>query len=334
MGGTKRVTLETIARETGVSITTISKVLNGRGDVAPSTRERIEAHLQEREYSRPGSSRSDVLEVVLHELDPHWSVEVVDGVRAAAEAAGLHVTLAVNGDRHAPSADWVADVVRRRPAGVVLIFAGLRPDDRRKLEARGIPFVVLDPAGDPASGTSAVGSTNWRGGLLATRHLIDLGHRAVATITGPLDMMSALARADGYRSALASADLVADPAWVRHGDFHEGSGDFHATALLTSPDPPTAIFAGNDLQAIGVLRAAGRLGVDVPGDLSVVGYDDIPVAKLTTPPLTTIHQPLRRMAEQATRIVLDMRDGRSTETTRIDLATSLVVRESTAPPRR
>lgn len=334
MVDTKRVTLATIASETGVSITTISKVLNGRGDVAPSTRARIEAHLQHRGYSRPGSTRSDFVEVVLHELDPNWSVEVIEGVRAVAAESALTVTLTVTGDRHAPSPEWMNDVLRRRPVGIVLVFADLPPYARRKLEARGIPFVVLDPAGDPAAGTPAVGSTNWQGGLLATRHLADLGHRSIATITGPLDMMSALARTDGYRSGMTSAALPIDPAWVRHGDFHEASGDRHGTALLALPEPPTAIFAGNDLQAIGVIRAAVRRGLQVPGDLSVVGYDDIPIARLTVPPLTTVHQPLRRMAEEATSLVLGTRGRSADGVTRIDLATSLVVRESTAPPRR
>lgn len=348
MGGTNRVTLATIARETGVSITTISKVLNGRGDVAAATRARIEAHIQLRGYTRPGGSRSDVVEVVLHELDPHWSVEVLEGVREVAASSGLTVSLAVNGDRHAPDEEWLTDVLRRRPAGVILVFAGLPPEGRRRLEARGIPFVILDPSGDPEPGVPAVGSTNWQGGLLATRHLTELGHRAIATISGPLDMLSAIARTDGYRSAIRSADLPIDPTWIRHGDFRAGSGESHASALLDLASPPTAIFAGNDLQALGVIRAAARRGLDVPADLSVVGYDDLPIARLASPPLTTVHQPLRRMAEEATRLVLEpsedvpvgrggmalAREVEAEKTVRVELATTLVVRESTAPPRR
>ena len=333
MADSKRVTLATIAAETGVSVTTISKVLNGRGDVAASTRARVEAHLQRRGYARRGGSNSDFVEIVLHELDTNWSLEVIDGVREVAAESGLTVSLSVSGDRHAPAAEWLTDVLRRRPAGVVLVFAGLPPAGRRKLKTRGIPFVMLDPAGDPAPGVPAIGSANWQGGLLATRHLTELGHRAIAAITGPDDMMASLARIDGYRSAMKAADLPVHSDWERYGDFHEASGELHGSALLALDRPPTAIFAGSDLQALGVLRAAARRGVDVPGDLSVVGYDDIPLARMTAPPLTTIHQPLRRMAEEATRLVLRMRAGAHLETTRLDLATSLVVRESTAPPR-
>jgi LacI family xylobiose transport system transcriptional regulator len=332
MADSKRVTLATIAAETGVSVTTISKVLNGRGDVAASTRARVEAHLQRRGYARRGATSSDFVEIVLHELVTNWSLEVIEGVREVAAEAGLTVSLSVNGDRHAPASEWVTDVLRRRPAGVVLVFAGLPPAGRRKLKARGIPFVMLDPAGDPAPGIPAIGSANWQGGLLATRHLTELGHRAIAAITGPDDVMAALARIDGYRSAMRAANLPVLPEWERYGDFHEESGERHAEELLALPQPPTAIFAGSDLQAVGVLRAAARRGLDVPRDLSVVGYDDIPLARLTAPQLTTIHQPLRRMAEEATRLVLRMRSGAQPETTRLDLATSLVVRSSTAPP--
>lgn len=332
MADSKRVTLATIAAETGVSVTTISKVLNGRGDVAAATRARVEEQLQRRGYARRGASRSDFVEIVLHELDTNWSLEVIEGARQVAAESGLTISLSVSGDRHAPSPEWITDVLRRRPAAVVLIFAGLPPAGRRKLTARGIPFVILDPAGDPAPDVPAIGSANWQGGLLATRHLTELGHRAIATIAGPEDVLASLARLDGYRSAMRSAGAPIDPAWIRYGDFREESGELHAMALLALAQPPTAIFAASDLQAVGVLRAAARTGFDVPRDLSVVGYDDIPLARLTTPALTTIHQPLRRMAEEATRLVLKIRSGATVDVTRIDLATSLVVRASTAPP--
>lgn len=328
-----RVTLATIAAETGVSVTTISKVLNGRGDVGAATRARVEAQLQRSGYARRGVSRSDFVEIVLHELDTNWSLEIIEGARGVAAASGLTISLSVSGDRHAPGPEWVTDVLRRRPAGVVLVFAGLPPAARRKLKARGIPFVVVDPAGDPAPDVPSIGSANWHGGLLATRHLTDLGHRSIAAITGPQDVMASHARIDGYRSAMRSADIPVDPRWIRYGDFHEGSGELHGAALLALAEPPTAIFAGSDLQALGVLRSAARLGFDVPRGLSVVGYDDIPLARLTTPPLTTVHQPLRRMAEEATRLVLRMASGAPVGAARVDLATSLVVRGSTAPPR-
>jgi len=201
------------------------------------------------------------------------------------------------------------------------------------LKARSIPFVIIDPAGDPTPDVPSVGSANWSGGLMATRHLIELGHQRIAVISGPDDMMCSHARIDGFRSAMTSAGLTIDPDWIRFGDFHTSGGRLHGQALLDRDDRPTAIFAGSDLQALGVMEAMRQLGLRAPDDVSIVGYDDIPLATWVSPRLTTVHQPLRRMAEEATRLVIRMRAGTESGVTRLDLATDLVVRESTAPPR-
>lgn len=330
---TPRVTLAAIADEAGVSLATMSKVLNGRTDVAPSTRARLEEHLKRHGYTRRGSAqRADAIELVFHELESSWSMEVIEGVEQVAQAAGMSVVLTVSGDRHSPSADWVDGVLRRRPVGVVLVFSDLTRAQREKLRSRGVPFAIVDPAGDPAPDVPSVGSANWSGGLAATRHLIDLGHRRIAAITGPEDMMCSLARLDGYRSAMNSAGLPVDPAWVRFGDFHPAGGERHARDLLSAADRPTAVFAGSDLQALGVIAAATAAGLSIPGDLSVVGYDDIALARWLSPQLTTVHQPLRRMGEEAARIVLRLAAGEQVDALRMDLASHLIVRGSTAPP--
>ena len=192
---------------------------------------------------------------------------------------------------------------------------------------------MFHTAGEPPTDVPTVGSANWNGGLAATRHLISLGHRRIAVIAGPADVMCSRARIDGYRTALEEAGIPMDPALVRHGDFFVGGGFTHGSDLLGLDDPPTAIFAGSDLQALGVLRAARERGLHVPEDLSVVGYDDLPVAAWIGPPLTTVRQPLQEMAATAARMVLDLARGEEPRNLRIDLATELVVRESTAPPR-
>jgi LacI family xylobiose transport system transcriptional regulator len=329
---TERVTLADIAAEAGVSLATMSKVLNGRSDVAPATRARLEEHLSRHGYTRRNASqRAEVIELVFHELEASWSMEVIEGVEDVAHSAGLSIVLTVSGDRHAPGPDWIEGVLRRRPAGVVLVFSDIAKPHREKLRSRGIPFVIVDPAGDPSPDVPSVGSANWSGGLMATRHLIELGHRRIAAITGPEDMMCSLARVDGYRSAMNAAGLPIDPAWIRFGDFHPMGGEKHAREMLALDDPPTAIFAGSDLQALGAIAAARAIGLSVPDDLSVVGYDDIELSRWMSPQLTTIHQPLRRMGEEATRLVLRMSEGSVPETLRMDLATHLVVRDSTAP---
>ena len=203
---------------------------------------------------------------------------------------------------------------------------------RQQLETRSIPFVVVDTAGEQPPGVPTVGSANWAGGLAATRHLLGLGHRRIAVISGPGDVLCSRARIDGYRSALEEAGVALDPSFVRYGDFYVGGGFGHGMSLLERPDRPTAIFAGSDFQALGVLRAARELGLRVPEDLSVVGFDDLPVAEWIGPRLTTIRQPLQEMASTATRMVLSLARGETPANLRIDLATELIVRESTARP--
>lgn len=333
MAGRSGVTLAEIAAEAGVSISTMSKVLNGRTDVAAATRARLEEHLSRHGYTRRGvAQRAETIELVFHELDATWSMEVIEGVADVAQQAGLSIVLTVSGDRHSPAPDWIDGVLRRRPLGVVLVFSDLAPSHREKLRSRGVRFAIVDPAGDPAPDVPSVGSANWSGGLAATRHLIELGHRRIAAITGPEDMMCSLARVDGYRSAMNAANLPIDPDWIRFGDFHPTGGEAHARELLAGPDRPTGVFAGSDLQALGVITAAAAQGLSVPDDLSVVGYDDIALARWLSPQLTTVHQPLRRMGEEAARLVIRLAAGESVETLRMDLATHLVVRGSTAPP--
>lgn len=259
-------------------------------------------------------------------------MEIIRGVENIAAEHGLSVVLTQSGSRHAPGPEWIEGVMRRRPVGVVLVFSDLPAEYRRALKLRAIPFVIIDPAGDPSPDVPSIGSANWSGGLMATRHLIELGHRKIAAITGPDDMMCSHARIDGFRSAMSAAGLEVRPDWVRFGDFHTAGGQFHGTQLLQGDDRPTAIFAGSDLQALGVLEAVRGLGLRVPEDLSLVGYDDIPLAKWVSPALTTIRQPLKRMGEEATRLVLRMSRTPLDSIPRMDLATNLVVRESTAPP--
>jgi LacI family transcriptional regulator len=242
------------------------------------------------------------------------------------------VVLSELGGAHRPQQEWLDDVLARRPLGVIAVLSTFDEAQRRQLETRSIPFVVVDTYGEPPADVPTVGSANWNGGLAATRHLLALGHRRVAVISGPADVLCSRARVDGFRSALDGAGVPVDPSFVRYGNFFVEGGYEHGMDLLGRPDRPTAIFAGSDFQALGVLRAARELGLRVPEDVSVVGYDDLPVIQWIGPPLTTVRQPLQEMATTATRMVLDLAEGRTPTNLRIDLATELVVRESTAPP--
>jgi DNA-binding LacI/PurR family transcriptional regulator len=280
------------------------------------------------------TSRPRLLDLVFHDHGAPWAMEIIRGVEQVAGPARVGVVLSESGGAHRPGQEWLDDVLARRPLGVILVLSDLDPAQRRQLETRSIPVVVVDTAGEPLPGMPAVGSANWNGGLVATRHLLDLGHRRIAVVSGPADLLCSRARIDGYRSAHDQLGVPVDPVLVRHGDFFVEGGYHHGRDLLTRPDRPTAIFAGSDFQALGVLRAARELGLRVPEDLSVVGYDDLPVISWIGPALTTVRQPLEEMAATATRMVLGLAEGTVPANRRIDLAVELVVRESTAPPPR
>lgn len=332
-GGTATIAL--IAAEAGVSVPTVSKVLNGRTDVAAVTRARVEEVIDRYQYRRRRGRTSTgpgLIDLVFHELDSAWATQIIKGVEEVAGPARVGVVLSELGGAHRPRQEWLDDVLARRPRGVILVLSDLDPAQRRQLETRSIPFVVVDTAGEQPPGVPVVGSANWAGGLAATRHLLGLGHRRVAVISGPVDVLCSRARIDGYRSALDEAGIATDPALIRYGDFFVNGGYRHGLELLSRPDRPTAIFAGSDFQALGVMRAARELGLRIPEDVSIVGFDDLPVTEWLGPALTTVHQPLHEMAATATRLVLALARGETPTNQRIDLATELVVRESTAPP--
>jgi LacI family xylobiose transport system transcriptional regulator len=326
-------TLADIAREAGVSAPTVSKVLNGRSDVAAATRERVEDLLRAHGYRRRAGTPAPLLDLVFHELESAWAMEVIRGAEQVARAEGLSLVLSESAGRLTPEQTWLDGVLARRPTGVLLVLC--KPDraQREQLASRDIPFAVIDPAGDLDEGVPAVGATNWQGGLAATRHLLGLGHTRIGVIAGPARMMCSRARVDGYRAALETAGLPFDPTLVRAGDFHHEAGYSAGLELLRLADRPTAVFTGNDLQALGLYEAARELGLRIPDDVSVVGFDDLPVARWVGPPLTTIRQPLSEMAATAARMVIDLARGRTPAASRVELATRLVERSSTAPPR-
>ena len=329
-----KTTLSDIAALAGVSVPTVSKVINGRTDVAAETRRRVEAIIVEHGYQRSPRSagRAPLLEVIFHELESEWALEIVRGVERVAGRQHLAVVLTEMQGRRTPGRGWLEGVLARRPMGVIAVFSDLSPTMREQLRTRDIPFVVVDPTGEPLHDTPSIGATNWNGGLTATRHLLGLGHRRIGVIGGPPGILCSRARLDGYRAAMDEADVPIDPRLISHGQFHVDEGIEQGRALLRLAERPTAIFAGNDLQALGVYQAARAARLHIPEDLSVVGFDDLPVARWVGPPLTTVRQPLVEMAETAAELVLDLARGETPAQTRIELATELVVRESTAPP--
>jgi LacI family transcriptional regulator len=328
-----RTTLAAIAAEAGVSLPTVSKVVNGRPDVAPATRAKVERLLDEWHYSRSGprrQRRSGLVDLVFNGLDSPWAVEIIRGVEewGTAHQAGVAVSAVRHGN--ARPASWTSALASHDTDGVILVTSELTRAQLEQLRSGGIPLVVVDPVNPPDPELPSVGATNWAGGLAATEHLIGLGHRRIGAIAGPADYLCSRARIDGYRSALDKAGIRFDPALVRHGDFQHEGGFLRSGELLGMPDPPTAIFAGSDQQAFGVYEAARQRGLRVPQDLSVVGFDDLPVARWVSPPLTTVRQPLAEMGLAAAQILGDLIEGVPPRSRRVELSTELVIRESTA----
>jgi LacI family xylobiose transport system transcriptional regulator len=328
-----RATLSEVAALAKVSVATVSKVLNGRSGVSDETRGRVESLLDERNYNRRLSAQSaaPLIDVLCYEIDSPFGGAAIVGIERVAREQGIGMVVTGAEESHLPGAGWVDGVLQRQPLGVIVVAALLPEKDVARLRSRAIPIVVIDPYGAPATDTPSIGSADWSGGFLATQHLISLGHERIAIITGPDSMMASTARLSGYRAALDSAGFAVKREYVRAGKFHRDDGFTEGRALLSLPEPPTAIFASSDLQALGVYEAARILGVRVPEDLSVVGYDDLAIAQWAGPPLTTVRVPLAEMAEQATHLVTRLRDEPELAFSRVEMATSLVVRESTAP---
>jgi LacI family transcriptional regulator len=330
--GGARVTLTEIAAAAQVSMPTVSKVINGRADVSPTTRSQVESVLKEYGYVRPTPRRRRVglIDLVFTDLSP-WSVDLIRGAEEAALAAKTRVAVAVT-PTEADVERWLRSLGRNRTDGVILALTELAPRHRKRLADFHTPVVLLDPVGQPDSHVPSIGAANWAGGLAATEHLVQLGHRRIGTITGRLSALCSQARLDGYRAALARAGIEVDPELIAPGDFRHQSAIVAAGRMLALLDPPTAIFAASDVQAMAVYEAARLHGLRLPADLSVVGFDDIPTSRWMSPPLTTLRQPLAEMAALAVRMLLagDSADFNH----RAELSTNLVVRSSTAPPGR
>ena len=331
-GSPRRTALAAIAAEARVSLPTVSKVVNGRRDVAPATRALIERLLDEHHYARAGTRRhrsAGLVDLVFNGLDSPWAVEILRGVEDWGTVHSTAVVVSAVRHGNARPASWTSGLASHDTDGVILVTSELTGSQLEQLRNAGIPLVVVDPVNPPPPDLPSVGATNWAGGLAATEHLLGLGHRRVGAIAGPGDYLCSRARTDGYRSALERAGIPLDPALVRYGDFEHEGGFTRGGELLDLSEPPTGIFAGSDQQAFGLYEAARQRGLRVPQDLSVVGFDDLPITRWVSPPLTTVRQPLAEMGRTAAQMLGDLIAGVPLRTSRVELSTELIVREST-----
>ncbi|SDQ64841.1 transcriptional regulator, LacI family [Quadrisphaera sp. DSM 44207] len=327
------MTITDVAREAGVSVATVSKVVNGRYGVAARTTAHVQRVIEELGYESSlvarslRSHRTNVLGILVADFEP-FSTEILKGVSRAIAGTGYEL-LAYSGGGRAGQAGWERRSLSR--LGGTLVDGAILVTPTVVATGGSVPVIAVDPHAGPAD-TPTVDADNLTGALRATEHLLRLGHRRIAFLGGRPDLESARLREEGYRTALRAAGVEVDPALVRVAEYRRELAAGPARELLTLPERPTAIFAANDLSAIGTMEVAVELGLSVPQDLSVVGFDDVPESALTTPPLTTVRQPLQEMGAEAVRLLVGLLDGRGDGGTHVRLPTELVVRGSTRAP--
>lgn len=333
-----RAVMRDIASLAGVSIATVSRVLNGRPDVSPATRDLVLQHIRNLGYVSNrnaralASGRTGLIGLTVPYMHSGFFAAIISGASEALFERDARLVLCPTLHQHDREVTVLERLMHGTTDGTLLILPSETKAELRQLQQRGAPFVVIDPSHPLDEGIPVVAAANWSGARVATEHLISLGHRRIGLITGTRDGCASVDRTAGYYSALLAASLPMSPELVREGNFCLEGGTEAAEALLNLPDPPTAIFALNDNMAIGVLRTAHERGLQVPRDLSVVGFDDIDIASVAIPPLTTVAQPLQEMGRLAVTLLYRQIDGQALEAQRVELSTRLVVRDSTAPP--
>jgi LacI family transcriptional regulator len=337
-----RATLAVVAASAGVSVATVSKVLNGRTDVAPATRALVQTLLRQHDYTarrgpspKRGAAAAPV-ELMFGGPLNAYSTAIIQGVLDAATSADVTVSVSMCADPPTAGAHrratWGRHLASAGRKAVIAVVKDLTPEDLHTLVRARLPLVVIDPLHLSRTRVTSVGSTNFAGGLAATQHLLSLGHRRIGYVGGPAAAACNQARMHGYRAALEAAGAPVLDGYVRTGHFGYQDGVVEGAVLLDLPQPPTAVFAGSDETAAGVFEAARARGLRIPEDLSVVGFDDTQVAWFASPPLTTVRQPLQEMGGVALRTALRLAGGEKLDSHHVELATELVVRRSTAPP--
>ena len=333
-----RVTIVEVAAEAGVSFGTVSRVINNDIHVKKETRERVLATMQKlgfvanRQARSLAGGKSDSVGVLVPDLGTEYIGEIIRGIDAELSLSGLDLILYTTHRTASKEASYVANLATGMVDGLLLVLPRSPTDFIGNLTQRNFPFVLIDHQGTGRD-CPAVGATNWQGAFNATEYLIKLGHTRIGFITGSMDLGCAVDRLDGYRAALRTGHLPEASELIYEGTFFQPDGYTGASALLALPEPPTAIFASNDVMAMGAMDAVRNRGLRIPEDISIIGFDDIPQASLIHPALTTINQPLEKMGRVATQMLLDLLQKSERVADRMELPTQLIVRDSCSSPR-
>lgn len=327
-----RTTITDVARAAGVSVATVSKAINGRDGVSATTHAKILEVVSELGYESSlvatsmRRGRTNVVGVLVAEFEP-FALGLLRGVSSALQDTPYDVLAYAGSVSVGDHLGWERRSLTR--LGGTLIDGAILVTPTTTPPQSAVPIVAIDPHEGP-QGAASVSVRNTEGARIATNHLIGLGHRRIAHLRGRSDLESAHQREDGYRSAMQDARIPVDPALIVDGGYRAATASQGARAILALEDRPTAVFASNDLTALETVKVAAELGLRVPTDLSVVGFDDIPEAALHSPQLTTVRQPLTEMGAAAVDVLLRMLRGQAPE--HIRMSAELVVRGSSAPP--
>jgi len=330
---TPRATIHDVAAAAGVSVATVSKAVNGRYGISAATTARVLDVVQQLGYesslvaSSMRSRRTSVIGILVADFEP-FSAEILKGVGVAL-ADSRYDLLAYSGSRQRETNGWERRSLSRLSG--TLIDGAIMVTPTVDTTSAEIPVVAIDPHTGRAD-LPTVESDSFGGAMQATRYLIELGHRRIGFLAGRPDLRSATLREAGYRQALADAGIQFNPALVRVGLYKRETAKAPAASLLSMTDRPTAVFAANDLSAIAIIQVAAELGLEVPGDLSVIGFDDIPEASQMNPALTTIRQPMKKLGATAAGMLVSLLNGETLPQNHIRLPTGLVRRATTAPP--
>lgn len=331
----KTVTLADVAKRAQVSKMSVSRVLNGQPGVSEQKRKSILNAIEELGYvpnppprARPAESR--MIALLIPDFSTSYMGEILQGIASAAEKLDTGLLLYAQRLTHPQQrTKYYLSLLNNTMIDGVLMVVPLDYEVIvEDLKAHNLPYVIIDHHSD-TDGEPSVTATNRKGTLEAMRHLLALGHRRIGFITGRMDVACSHDRLQGYRDGLAEVGLPYDPDLMREGDFNQPSGFQQAQRLLQLPDPPTAIIASNDVMAFGVFDAAKHAGLAIGRDISVIGFDDIPMAAQIYPPLTTVRQPLADMGETAMELLVALLQGRAVLSMRRELPTELIIRQST-----
>ncbi|HZQ16188.1 MAG TPA: LacI family DNA-binding transcriptional regulator [Gaiellaceae bacterium] len=332
-----RTTIRDIADLAGVSIATVSRVLNDRPDVAPDTRETVLQVVREHGFNRSRAARglsrgrTGFVGLTLPLVADAYFGPILSGASEALYEADLRIVLSPTLHEHDREVSLLERLVSESTDGAILILPEESEEELKALKAQGYPFVVVDPRERPPAGIPCVSAMHASGAQQATTHLLELGHRRIGAIAGQEHWYATEERLLGMRAALAGHGILPDPELIRFSDWQEPRGVEAAEELLSLKDPPTAIFAFNDNVAIGALNAARDRGLRVPEELSIVGFDDTAQATIVRPQLTTVRQPLAELGRMGVSLLTRLIEGQRLDAHRMELSTTLVVRDTTAP---